>query len=49
MAEHLLTRGASINATVDYAKGTPVQAAAQPDCQRQILVDWLRERGAAGS
>jgi uncharacterized protein len=49
MAEYLLARGANINTTVDYAFGTPLQVAAQPDCQRQILVDWLREHGATGA
>jgi ankyrin repeat protein len=49
MAEYLLARGASINATPEYSDSSPLQVAAQPDTQRQALVDWLREHGAAGS
>jgi prophage maintenance system killer protein len=49
MAEHLLARGADINATPDYASETPLQVAAQPDTQRQALADWLREHGATGA
>jgi uncharacterized protein len=49
MAEYLLARGASINATPGYSDSTPLQAATQPDTQRQALADWLRERGATGT
>jgi ankyrin repeat protein len=49
MAEYLLARGASINATVGYAAGTALEVAAQPGCQQQILIDWLREHGATTS
>jgi uncharacterized protein len=47
MAEYLLGRGASIDATPEYSHSTPIQVTAQPDTQRQALADWLRERGAA--
>jgi uncharacterized protein len=48
MAEYLLDRGASIDARPEYADSTPIQVAAQPDTQRQALVDWLRQRAAGG-
>jgi len=48
MAEYLLAHGADINAVPGYAGGQPaLQAAGAPDTMRQLLVDWLRERGAA--
>jgi hypothetical protein len=47
MAEYLLARGASINASPGYSDSTPLQVATQPDTQRQGLADWLREQGAA--
>jgi ankyrin repeat protein len=46
MAEYLLARGARIDVIPGYSHSTPLQVAAQPDTQRQALVDWLRERGA---
>ncbi len=46
MAEYLLGRGASINATPSYSDTTPIQAAGEPDTRRQALVGWLREQGA---
>ncbi len=46
MAEYLLDRGASIDATPDYADTPAVEVAAQPDTMRQALVTWLKERGA---
>jgi uncharacterized protein len=47
MAELLLTRGADINATPDYAhRQTPLDMAGGPDTRRGQLVTWLRERGA---
>ena len=45
-AEYLLARGVNINATPEYSGSAPLQVAAQPDTQRQALVDWLREHGA---
>jgi ankyrin repeat protein len=49
MAEYLLDRGADINAIPDYAgQQTALEAAGSVDTQRQILVDWLKERGGAG-
>jgi hypothetical protein len=48
MAEYLLARGADINASPDYAHGqTPLEVAGAPSTRREILVNWLRERGAA--
>ena len=47
MAEYLLAQGANINAIPGYSEQTPLQAAAAVDTMRQILVDWLKERGAA--
>jgi uncharacterized protein len=46
MAEYLLERGASINATPSYSDTTPIQAAGEADTRRQALVGWLREQGA---
>jgi ankyrin repeat protein len=46
MAEYLLARGANVNATVDYASGTPIEVALQPDTQREAVVTFLREHGA---
>jgi uncharacterized protein len=47
MAEHLLAQGASINVIPGYSEQTALQAAGEADTRRQILVDWLKERGAA--
>ena len=48
MAEHLLDRGADINARPDYAGDmTVVEVAVQPGTQRQALAEFLRDRGAA--
>ena len=48
MAEYLLARGADVNAIPDYAgQQTALEAAGSADTQRQNLVDWLKERGAA--
>jgi len=47
MAEHLLAQGADINAIPDYSQQTALRIAGAPDTQRQILTDWLKERGAA--
>jgi hypothetical protein len=49
MAEYLLGQGANINASPGYAHGqTALQVAGDADTRRQILVDWLKERVAAG-
>src|SRR6266568_1902096 len=47
MAEHLLAQGGSIDAIPGYSEQTAVQVAGAADTRRQILVDWLTERGAA--
>ena len=47
MAEHLLAQGANINAIPEYSHQTALQVAGAADTRRQILVDWLKERGAA--
>jgi len=48
MAEYLLAQGANINAIPDYAgQQTALGAAGSVGTQRQALVDWLKERGAA--
>ena len=48
MAEYLLAHGADINAVPGYAGGqSAFQAAGAADTMRQLLVGWLRERGAA--
>jgi len=49
MAEYLLDQGADINAIPGYAgQQTAAEAAGSVGTQRQALVDWLKERGAAG-
>ena len=45
-AELLLGRGADIDRVPDYARGRAVDVAAGPDTRRDLLVTWLRERGA---
>ena len=47
MAEYLLAQGANINFIPEYSEQSALQAAAGTDTQRQILADWLKERGAA--
>ena len=47
MAEYLLAQGANINTVPGYSGQTALQAAGAASTRRQILVDWLRERGAA--
>jgi uncharacterized protein len=47
MAEHLLAEGANINFIPEYSEQTALQAAGGTDTIRQLLVDWLKERGAA--
>jgi uncharacterized protein len=45
-AELLLARGADVNWVPDYAQGPGLDVAAGPDTRRDLLVTWLRERGA---
>jgi hypothetical protein len=46
-AERLLQAGADINASPGYASGqSPLEAAATIDTRRDLLVNWIRERGA---
>lgn len=40
-AERLLTAGADLNWTPDYAEGTALDAARGQDTQRSLLIDWL--------
>ena len=48
MAEYLLAQGADINASPGYAHGqTALEVAGSADTRRGVLVDWLKERGAA--
>jgi uncharacterized protein len=48
MAALLLARGANVNATPGYSRHqTPLDVAGSPDTRRGLLVDWLREHGAA--
>ena len=48
MAEYLLAHGADINSSPGYAhRQTALQVAGAADTRRQILVDWLKARGAA--
>ena len=47
MAEYLLGKGANVNALPRYSEQTALQAAGAVDTRRQLLVDWLKERGAA--
>ena len=46
-AEYLLARGADINARPGYARQNPLEIAPGPDTRREILVSWLRGKGAA--
>ena len=48
MAEYLLGRGADIQARPGYANDqSALTAAGEVDTRRQILSDWLRQRGLA--
>ncbi|ACV60059.1 ankyrin repeat domain-containing protein [Alicyclobacillus acidocaldarius] len=49
VAEYLLSRGADINATPDYTSLTPLDAAGSIDTRRDIMVTWLRSKGAKSS
>ncbi len=46
MAEHLLVLGADINATPGYSPHSPIEIAANPGTRRDLIVEWLRQRGA---
>ena len=48
-AELLLKRGADLNWVPDYAKGTPLDAAAGLGTRQQNVISWLREQGAQSS
>jgi ankyrin repeat protein len=48
MAEYLLGRGADVTATPGYSDQTALQVAGEAGTRRQILVDWLTERGGQG-
>jgi hypothetical protein len=48
MAEYLLDRGANLHASPGYAPDqTALQVAGEPGTRREILGDWLKERGLA--
>jgi uncharacterized protein len=47
VADYLLSRGADINTSPDYADETPIEIAAETGTRREALVTWLREHGAA--
>jgi uncharacterized protein len=49
MAEYLLAQGAATTAIPGYSGQTALQAAAEADTRRQILVDWLKGHGAPES
>ena len=46
-AEYLLDRGADLAWTPDYAEGTALDAATGYGTERENVISWLRERGAA--
>lgn len=46
MAEYLLAHGANVNVIPEYSEQTALQVAGAAGTRRQILVNWLRERGA---
>ncbi len=48
-AQHLLARGADIDATPDYADEHPVGIAGSAGTARDALITWLREQGALGA
>jgi uncharacterized protein len=49
MAELLLARGATIDATPHYSDQTALEVAGSTDTRREQLVNWLRERGATSA
>ncbi len=48
-AELLLQRGADLNWVPDYAKGTPLDAAAGRGTRQQNVIRWLHDLGAQSS
>jgi ankyrin repeat protein len=46
VVEYLVSRGADVNWTTDFADGTPLDTAGDLDTRRQALVSWLSEHGA---
>jgi ankyrin repeat protein len=48
-AEYLLNCGANINAVPGYSPDTPLDVAGSIDTRRDVLVGWLRGRGASPS
>jgi ankyrin repeat protein len=48
-AQYLLDHGADINASVDYASGTPLDQVSGSDTRRDVMATWLREHGARSS
>jgi hypothetical protein len=48
-AEYLLSRGADVNWVPTYARRTALDAATGLGTQRELLLSWLRERGARSS
>lgn len=46
-AEYLLARGADINSRPGYTRKSALDVAPGPDTRREILVSWLRSKGAA--
>jgi ankyrin repeat protein len=48
-AEYLLARGADLNWVPEYAKETPLGIAGTLDTGRQLLVSWLRDKGAGSA
>jgi ankyrin repeat protein len=48
-AEYLLSRGADVNWVPTYARTTALDAATGLGTQRELLLGWLRERGARSS
>jgi ankyrin repeat protein len=49
MAELLRARGADIDATPGYTEQTALEVAGSTDTRRELLVNWLRERGATSA
>jgi len=49
MAEYLLAHGADVNGHPGYSEKTPLEIAGSLDTRRDIMVSWLRRRGARSS